>query len=77
MNDTPTFISIDFFIDPPFCSGTHLCLICDNKYKCEGLAISHSTNTNGGRCQGKYEQYCPNHTIREYDRKDLELGDLS
>ena len=61
---------------PPFCSGTHLCQICDKKYKCEGCATSHTTNANGGRCNGEYEQFCPNHTARQYMRKHIELGDL-
>jgi|21_taG_2_1085346.scaffolds.fasta_scaffold00097_24 NAD-dependent dihydropyrimidine dehydrogenase PreA subunit len=63
-------------IDPPYCKGKHLCQICGNVYDCEGLAISHSTNANGGRCQGNYEQFCPNHTPRQYMKAHIELGDL-
>ena len=62
--------------NPPYCSGIHLCQICNNKYKCNGEESMHVSKTSSGRCMGEYEQFCPNHTARQYMKKHIELGDL-
>ena len=62
--------------NPPRCSGTHLCQICNKKYKCHGEESMHVSVRSSGRCMGEYEQFCPNHTHKEYMKKHIELGDL-
>lgn len=60
-----------------YCKGKHKCRICKKKYNCNGEEISHTGSAGGsGRCHGEYEQFCPNHTMKEYRKKHKELGEL-
>lgn len=63
-------------IYPPYCNGKHLCQICHNIYDCVGEDSMHVSKSNSGRCMGDYEQFCPNHTPRQYMKAHIELGDL-
>ena len=36
----------------------------------------HVSDRGNNRCMGEYEQFCPNHTARQYMKKHIELGDL-
>lgn len=62
--------------DPPYCSGKHKCDICNKTFACEGEEPSHSGKKGSGRCQGEYNQFCPNHSHREMIEKHIEQGDL-
>lgn len=59
-----------------FCTGKHKCQICGDVYKCQGIPYGHDDGQVGFRCNGEYEQFCENHTISEYHKKHVELGDI-
>lgn len=60
-----------------YCSGKHRCQICKKIYNCDGVPFGHDDKQKGFRCHGPYEQFCENHTIKEYIKKHIELGDIS
>lgn len=60
-----------------FCSGKHKCQICKKNYKCDGVSYGHDDKQKGFRCHGEYEQFCDKHSIKQYMKKHLELGDIT
>lgn len=58
-----------------FCSGQHKCDICKIIYECEGVPYGH-TGSKGYRCQGLFNQFCPDHEVDEYIKWHKEHGDL-
>lgn len=41
-----------------FCTGKHVCPICDKTHVCDGVPYGHDNTKKGYRCHGRKKQYC-------------------